>query len=279
GEAIEPREPSTEDAALVLEAIAGHDPLDATSARRPAPALLPALGAGAEGLVVGVPREYFPADLDPGVRARCQAALDALARAGAEIRDISLPHTGLALPAYYVIAPAEASSNLARYDGVRYGLRADAGSVDRLYRGTRGRGFGPEVKRRIVLGTFVLSAGYHDRYYGRAQAARHRISADFDAAFATGVDVVFTPTSPTPAFPLGERTADPYAMYLADLFTVPANLAGLPGISVPIGTTDGLPVGGQLLGPRWRDDMVVRAGGALEAALGSASASAGGEAS
>jgi len=262
---------SVADAAALLEVVAGRDPLDATCADRPAPDLLSTIDDGVEGLVVGVPEEYFPDDLDPAVRARCDEALALLADAGAEIRSVSLPHTHLAVPAYYVLAPAEASSNLARFDGVRFGYRADADSTPGMYRETRGRGFGEEVKRRIMLGTFVLSAGYYDRYYGRAQEARSLIAADFDDVFDAGVDVLFTPTSPTTAFRLGERTDDPYAMYLADVFTVTANLAGIPGISVPIGEADGLPVGGQVLGARWREDRVVRVGRALEVALEGAS--------
>jgi aspartyl-tRNA(Asn)/glutamyl-tRNA(Gln) amidotransferase subunit A len=257
---------TVEDAAALLEAIAGHDPRDATSAERPAPRLVDRLDDGVDGLVVGVPTEYFPDDLDRGVRARCDAALDALAAAGAEPRPISLPHTDLAIPAYYLIAPAEASSNLARYDGVRFGYRAGAGTVDAMYEQTRGQGFGPEVQRRILLGTFALSVGYHDRFYGRAQEARRVIGRELASAFEE-VDVVFTPTCPTPAFRLGERTGDPYAMYLADRFTVPASLAGIPAISVPIGTTEGLPVGGQIMGPRWAEGLVTRVGRVLESVL------------
>ncbi len=255
------------DAAALLEAVAGPDPRDATCARRPAPDILGGLDDGVDGLVIGVPDEYFPDDLDAGVRARCDAALAALADAGAEIRRISLPHTALGVPTYYVLAPAEASSNLARFDGVRFGQRAAAGATLDLYRDSRGRGFGDEVKRRIVLGTFVLSTGYHDRYHGRAQGVRSLIARDFSEAFAGGVDALFTPTTPTTAFPLGERTDDPYAMYLADLFTVNASLAGIPALSVPIGTADGLPVGGQVLGPAWGEDVVVRVARAVERGL------------
>ncbi len=255
---------SVADAAALLEVIAGPDPRDATCATRPAPDLLSGLDDGVEGLVIGVPEEYFPDDLDPGVRDRCNAALAALTDAGAEVRRVSLPHTHLAVPTYYVLAPAEASSNLARFDGVRFGQRADAAGLLDLYRETRGHGFGDEVKRRIVLGTFVLSAGYHDRYYGRAQGVRSLIARDFSEVFASGVDALFTPTTPTPAFRLGERIGDPYAMYRADAFTAPASLAGVPAISVPVGAVDGLPVGGQVLGPAWGEDVVVRLARAVE---------------
>jgi aspartyl-tRNA(Asn)/glutamyl-tRNA(Gln) amidotransferase subunit A len=259
---------TVEDAAVVLQAIAGEDPLDSTCAARPAPDLLSRIQHGVDGLVVGVPDEYFPAELDPEVRRLTMAAVEMLARQGAEIRPVSLAHTRFAIPTYYIVAPAEASSNLARYDGVRYGLRVEAGDMDVLYAETRSAGFGDEVKRRILLGTYALSAGYYDRYYGRAQGVRRLIAQDFRAAFASGVDVIFTPTTPGVAFPIGERIADPYQMYLADVFTVTANLAALPGISVPIGTSDGLPVGGQLLADRWQEPLLLRAATALERAVG-----------
>jgi aspartyl-tRNA(Asn)/glutamyl-tRNA(Gln) amidotransferase subunit A len=255
---------TVEDAAALLQVIAGHDPLDSTSADRPTPDFLAGLDDGVDGLVVGVPAEYFPPELDDGVRRSATAAIERLASAGAEIRDVSLPNTGLAIPSYYVIAPAEASSNLARYDGVRYGRRAESGSVAGMYAATRSRGFGIEVRRRITLGTFVLSAGYHERYYGRAQAVRALITRELRSVFAGGVDVIFTPTTPGPAFRLGERVDDPYRMYLADVFTVTANLAGLPGVSVPVGEVDGLPVGGQLLADRWREATLIRAAAGLE---------------
>jgi aspartyl-tRNA(Asn)/glutamyl-tRNA(Gln) amidotransferase subunit A len=255
------------DAALLLETIAGGDPLDSTCAPRPALDLASVLDAGAVGLVVGVPSEYFPAELDPDVRRLTTAAIEALARAGAEIRQISLPHTRLAIPSYYVIAPAEASSNLARYDGVRYGLRVPADAAASMYARTRSAGFGAEVQRRILLGTYALSAGYYDQYYGRAQRVRTLVARDFDRAFDQGVDVIFTPTTPGPAFRIGERVDDPYQMYLADVFTVTANLAGIPGISVPVGSMEGLPVGGQLLARRWGEAVLLRAAAALEGAL------------
>ena len=257
------------DAAALLEVLSGHDPRDATSVDRPAPPLAPACERGMRGRVVGVPREYFPPGLDPVVRRSAERALAALEAAGAEVRDVSLPHTELAVPAYYIIAPAEASSNLARYDGVRFGRRGQgANSTGDLYRLSRSEGFGTEVKRRILLGTYALSAGYYDAYYGRAQQARAAVARDFRRVFRDGVDVLFTPTSPTPAFALGERLHDPYQMYLSDIFTVPANLAGVPALSVPIGLAEGLPVGGQLMAAHWREDTLVAAAAALEGELG-----------
>lgn len=229
------------------------------------------MDAGAEGLVVGVPTEYFPDDIDPGVAAVCRAAVGQLEGLGAEVREVSLPHTRYAVPAYYLVANAEASSNLARYDGVRYGARAPgAESTIAVYRETRGAGFGREVKRRIVLGTYGLSAGYYDAYYGTGQRVRGLIAEDFERAFADGVDVIFTPTAPTVAFRLGERVADPVLMYLSDAFTVTASLARLPAISVPIGQAEGLPVGGQLLTRRFDEGRLLGAARALEQAVGDA---------
>ncbi len=257
------------DTAALLEVLSGHDPLDATSANRSVPPLEEACARGVRGLVVGVPREYFPSGLDPAVGRLAERALAALEKAGAEVRDVSLPHTEYAIPAYYIIAPAEASSNLARYDGVRFGRRCrEVGSTEKLYELSRSEGFGTEVKRRILLGTYALSAGYYDAYYGRAQEARAVIAGDFRKVFANGVDVLFTPTSPTPAFALGERLHDPYQMYLSDVFTVPANLAGVPALSVPIGLAGGLPVGGQLMAGHWREDTLLSAASTLEAELG-----------
>ena len=257
------------DAAALLEALSGHDPRDATSADRPVPPLAAACERGVRGLVVGVPREYFPPGLDPVVRRLAKRALAALEHAGARVREVSLPHTELAIPAYYIIAPAEASSNLARYDGVRFGRRQRrAKSIVGLYEGSRSGGFGTEVKRRILLGTYALSAGYYDAYYGRAQQARAVIAGDFQRVFRDGVDVLFTPTSPTPAFRLGERLDDPYQMYLSDVFTVPANLAGVPALSVPVGLAGGLPVGGQLMAAHWREDTLLAVAATLEAELG-----------
>jgi aspartyl-tRNA(Asn)/glutamyl-tRNA(Gln) amidotransferase subunit A len=275
---------TVEDAALLLEVIAGHDPLDSTSSTRQAPELLPELDRGVEGLVVGMPVEYLGDPLSPSVRGIVEEAAGELEAAGAEVREVSLPNTRFAIPAYYVLAPAEASSNLARYDGVRYGRRggmhegaaptpheqrpgtAADDRVGRMYGVTRSEGFGPEVKRRIMLGTYALSAGYYDRYYGRAQRVRSLITGDFKEVFGNGVDVLLTPTTPGPAFPLGERVHDPYSMYLADVFTTTANLAGIPGISIPIGNLDGLPVGGQLLADHWGEPVLVRVAAVLERA-------------
>ncbi|MEK0431552.1 MAG: aspartyl/glutamyl-tRNA(Asn/Gln) amidotransferase subunit, partial [Gemmatimonadota bacterium] len=254
-------------AALALEVIAGHDPLDATSSDRPVPAMR--VGEGRlDGVVIGVPREYFPASLDPRVRAHCDRALEALRARGATVREVSLPHTELAIPVYYILAPAEASANLARFDGVRYGLRVPADGVQAMYGATRAAGFGPEVTRRILLGTYVLSAGFYDAYYRKAQEVRALITRDFDAVFADGVHALFTPTTPGPAFALG-AISDPYEMYLSDIYTVTANLAGLPGLSLPIGRLDGLPVGGQILAARFDEPTMFRVAYALEAALGS----------
>ncbi|HWV57339.1 MAG TPA: Asp-tRNA(Asn)/Glu-tRNA(Gln) amidotransferase subunit GatA [Longimicrobiales bacterium] len=257
------------DAAALLQVISGPDPLDSTCADRPVPDFAAAMEQGLDGLVVGVPVEYFPPELDPGIAAACRAAIERMAAAGAEIREVSLPHTRFAIPTYYVIAPAEASSNLARYDGIRYGVRAPgADSALAVYEATREAGFGAEVKRRIMLGTYALSAGYYDQYYGRAQRVRALIARDFRQVFDRGVDVIFTPTTPTVAFRIGEKIDDPYQMYLADVFTVTANLAAIPGISIPVGTVDGLPVGGQFLADRWADDVMIRAAAGLERALG-----------
>ncbi len=260
---------SVVDAAEVLGVISGHDPRDSTSSERDVPDLVGACSGDVDGLVIGVPEEYFPDTLDVQVRARCEAALERLEGAGATVRRVSLPHTRYAIPTYYVLATAEASSNLARYDGVRYGFRApEAATAEAVYCRTRTSGFGAEVKRRIVLGTYALSAGYYDAYYGRAQRVRERLAREFEEVFAGGVDVLFTPTSPTVAFPLGERVADPVSMYLSDVFTVTANLANLPAISVPVGEVDGLPVGGQLIGPAWGESTLFRAAAALERAMG-----------
>ena len=256
------------DAARLLQVIAGHDVRDATSAARPVPDLVGAVRRGVAGVVVGVPVEYMPASLDPPVRSLLEEALEGLREGGAEVREVSLPHTAYAIPVYYVLAPAEASSNLARYDGVRFGARHRGHDVREVYEATRSAGFGSEVKRRIVLGTFALSAGYHAAYYGRAQRVRGLIARDFQRVFDSGVDVLFTPTTPGPAFALGERTEDPVSMYLSDVFTVPASLAGIPGVSVPIGRVDRLPLGGQLLAAWWDEEAMLAAAGALEAGRG-----------
>jgi len=255
------------DAAAILQAIAGHDPRDATSIAAPVPPYADQLAAGVAGLRVGLPREYYEVELEPGVREALDRTIAALRDRGAVLTPVSLPHTDLALPAYYLVAPAEASSNLSRYDGVRYGLRAEASDLLELYQRTRGAGFGPEVKRRIMLGTYALRSGYYDAYYRKAQQVRALIKRDFDAAFAQ-VDALLTPTTPTAAFPFGAK-ATPLEMYLADAFTLSCNLAGLPGISVPCGlTAEGLPVGAQLLGKPLDEATLLRAGAAIEAAVG-----------
>ncbi|WP_025322585.1 Asp-tRNA(Asn)/Glu-tRNA(Gln) amidotransferase subunit GatA [Deferrisoma camini] len=255
------------DAGWVLEAIAGHDPLDSTSIDRPVPALRD-LQPEVKGLRVGVPREYFIEGLDPEVEAAVRRAVGVLEDLGAEVREVSLPHTAYAVATYYLIAPAEASSNLARYDGVKYGLRVAGEDLIDTYRKTRAAGFGPEVKRRIMLGTYALSAGYYDAYYLKAQKVRARVAEDFRSAFQQ-VDVIACPTTPTPAFRLGEKVDDPLQMYLNDIFTIPANLAGLPGISVPCGfTAQGLPVGFQLLAGPFEEETLLRAAHAYERAAG-----------
>ncbi len=251
------------DAATLLGAISGHDPHDATTADTPVPDYAADVGRGVAGMVVGVPAEYFPDALDPAIRSLLESGLERLVEAGARLEKVSLAHTSYAIPAYYLLAPAEASSNLARYDGVRFGVRQEGSDIASMYEKTR-RGFGDEVKRRIMLGTYALSAGYYDEYYGTAQRARSLIAQDFAEVFAR-VDVLFTPTAPTTAFSLGERTGDPLAMYMSDVFTVTANLAGIPGVSVPMGYVDGLPVGGQLLAPWWGESTMLAAAGAVEA--------------
>jgi aspartyl-tRNA(Asn)/glutamyl-tRNA(Gln) amidotransferase subunit A len=257
---------SAADAARVLEVIAGHDPGDSTSIDEPAPALLDAIDGGAAGLVVGVPGEMFPDALDPEVRAAALSAAAVLEAAGAELREISLPHTRYALATYYLIAPAEASSNLARYDGVRYGQRREAADLASMYGETRAAFFGDEVIRRIMIGTYALRAGYYEAFYGRAQKVRRRIKADFDEVFAAGVDLVLAPTAPTAAFAIGEKTGRPIEMYLADLLTLSCNLAGLPGASAPCGFTGGgLPIGLQLIGRPLGEATVLRAARAYEA--------------
>jgi aspartyl-tRNA(Asn)/glutamyl-tRNA(Gln) amidotransferase subunit A len=253
------------DAAQVTQAISGHDPFDSTTPQQPALDLMHDIDADdMRGVVVGIPAEYFPADMDAEVNAVCRQAIERMRKAGAEIRDVSLPHAKYAIPTYYVIATAEASSNLARYDGVRYGLRAqDAQTIGQVFDRTRSIGFGAEVKRRIMLGTYVLAAGYHDQYYARAQRVRNLITQDVQRAFDSGIDVLFTPTTPTVAFEPGAKL-DPYELYLSDIFTVTANLAAIPAISVPIGKADGMPVGGQLMAKRWDERTMFRAAAGLE---------------
>jgi len=255
---------SVHDAARVLSVISGRDPRDATCEDRD-PLRLPTVPESLQGFVIGLPKEYFPPELDPAVRRACDRSIRMMKELGAAIREVSLPHTPYAVPTYYVIAPAEASSNLARYDGVRYGPRFD-GTADlrELYRATRGQGFGPEVRRRILVGTYVLSAGYYDAYYRRAQQMRALIAQDFRNVFDRGVDLLFTPTVPSPAFKAGEKLSDPIAMYMSDIFTVTANLAGLPAISLPIGRVKGLPIGGQLIGQAFLEDEMLEAAYALE---------------
>ena len=260
---------SVEDAAIALGVIAGRDRYDSTSADVPVDDYAAQATPSLEGVVIGRPREYFPESLDARIRERCDAALDALRARGATVRDVSLPHTDLAIPTYYIIAPAEASSNLARFDGVRYGVRARAASLREMYADTRSHGFGREVTRRILLGTYVLSAGYYDAYYKKAQEVRGLIANDFRRVFDAGVTVLFTPTAPTPAFPLGTRS-DPYEMYLSDIFTATANLAGIPAMSLPVGRVDGLPIGGQLMSRHFDEAAMFRVAFALENALGQA---------
>jgi len=262
---IGPFSETVADAALLLEVIAGHDPMDSTSFAAPAPRIGEHLDDGVYGLRVGLVRE-LSADVDPDVRRRLEEAADALTNAGALVEEVSVPAAVHGLPAYYLIAPAEASSNLARYDGVRYGLRVDAPDAEAMNRATRSQGFGDEVKRRIMLGTYALSAGYYDAYYGQAQRVRTLIIRDFDAAYEDH-DLLLAPTSPSTAFEVGARTADPYAMYLSDVCTIPSNLAGHPAISVPFGTgDDGLPVGIQVLAPALQETTMFRAAAVLEGA-------------
>jgi aspartyl-tRNA(Asn)/glutamyl-tRNA(Gln) amidotransferase subunit A len=258
--------------AIATYAMSGHDRYDSTSADVPVPPTPPEVeayrGRTLDGVTIGIPSEYFPPSLDADVRARCDVAIEVLRGLGAKIQDVSLPHTPLAIPVYYIIAPAEASSNLARFDGVRYGPRAaDAPDLRAMYDATRSRGFGDEVQRRIMIGTYVLSHGYYDAYYKKAQCVRALIARDFATVFAAGVDAIFTPTTPTPAFRLGAVT-DPYEMYMSDIFTVTANLAGIPAISLPIGRVGGLPIGGQFLARHFDEPRMFHVAAALEAALG-----------
>jgi aspartyl-tRNA(Asn)/glutamyl-tRNA(Gln) amidotransferase subunit A len=249
------------DAAALLHAVAGRDERDSTSSPEPVPDELlrlsaddDAAAAALNGKRLGLPREYFVAGMEPGVEARIRDAVGALQAAGAIVEDVSLPHTDYGLATYYIVAPAEASANLARYDGIRYGPRIGEGrDVLADYLATRGHGFGPEVKRRIMLGTYALSAGYYDAYYLKAQKVRTLIKGDFDALWAQGFDALVAPTSPTVAFRFGDRLADPVAMYLSDACTLPVNMAGLPGISIPAGLSEGLPVGLQFIGAPWSE--------------------------
>jgi len=252
------------DAALVLSVIAGQDPLDATSAPVEVPAYVAQFGEDLRGLRVGVPAEYFVEGTEPGVESAVREGIAQLERLGAELVEVSLPSTGYALSTYYIIAPAEVSSNLSRYDGVKYGYRSDDGDdLVETYLSTRDQGFGAEVKRRIMVGTYALSSGYYDAYYLKAQKVRTLIKAEFDAAFER-CDVIASPTSPSVAFKIGSRTADPIAMYLSDVFTIPASMAGIPAISVPCGSSDGLPVGMQLIGRAFDEATLLRAAHAYE---------------
>jgi len=262
---IGPITKDVEDAATLLGVIAGHDEMDSTSVDIPVPDYTKALTKDIAGVKIGVPKEYFVKGIDPDVMKAVNEAIALLKGRGAHIVQISLPHTDYAVSTYYIVAPAEASSNLARYDGVQYGFRADdpADLVD-MYMRTRSQGFGTEAKRRILLGTYVLSSGYYDAYYLKALKVRTRIRNDFIAAFA-GVDCIITPTAPSAAFKIGEKTGDPLAMYLSDIFTIPANLAGIPGISIPCGfTKDGLPIGMQILADAFREEKIFRVAYAYE---------------
>ena len=264
---IGPLARNVRDTALLLHVIAGHDPRDSTSADLPVPDYAASLETGVEGLTVGIPGEFFAAGLDPEVREAVMRGVGLLENAGARIQEVSLPvagHPAYAIASYYIIATGEASSNLARYDGVKYGLRVESDDLIDMYCKTRSRGFGAEVKRRIMLGTYVLSAGYYDAYYLKAQRVRTLIKADFDRAFET-CDLLAAPVSPTPAFKIGEKIDDPLQMYLSDIYTVSVNLAGIPGLSLPCGTSsDGLPIGLQLLGRAFEEQTLLRAGYVVE---------------
>ena len=264
---VGPMTRTVEDAAVLLQVMAGHDPLDSTSSEEPVPDYVSELLRPVKGLRIGVPAEYFGEGLDEAVRAAVEASIDTLRQQGCIVEAISLPHTRFAVPAYYLLATAEASSNLARFDGVRYGYRSpDAATLSSMYRNSRDEGFGAEVKRRILLGTYALSSGYYDAFYRKAQQVRTLLTQDFLRAFEN-VDVIVTPTAPTPAFKLGEKTDDPVAMYLADIYTVTASLAGICGISVPAEVTEGsLPIGVQILGTHFAESTVMRVGRTLEVA-------------
>ena len=255
---------SVDVAGRVLSVMSGADPLDATVLDRP-PMPVPTPATDLRGLRIGLPREYYPSDLDAGVAAALRRTREAIQDLGGEICEVSLPHSPYAVPTYYIVAPAEAAANLARYDGVRYGVRkvGPEGDIHSLYRTTRGEGFGAEVQRRILVGTYVLSAGYYDAYYRKAQRVRALIADDFRQAFAS-VDLLLTPTTPTPAFKAGEKTGDPVSMYLADIFVCAVSLAGLPAVSLPVGRSGGLPVGAQLIAPFFEDERLLSAAAAIE---------------
>ncbi len=259
---------TVKDAAILLKVMASSDPKDTTSVDMPVPDFEAAVEQGVKGLTIGIPKEYRVPGMAPEIEALWQKGVAWLKDAGAMVKDVSLPHTKYALPSYYIVAPAEASSNLARYDGVRYGLREKGSDVISMYENTRAAGFGAEVKRRILIGTYVLSAGYYDAYYLKAQKVRTLIKRDFDAAFET-VDAILTPTTPGPAFALGEKSGDPLDMYLNDIFTVTVNMAGLPGLSVPAGlSSEGTPLGLQLIGRPFDEETLFRTGRVIEAAAG-----------
>ncbi|MGA2251253.1 Asp-tRNA(Asn)/Glu-tRNA(Gln) amidotransferase subunit GatA [Terracidiphilus sp.] len=266
---IGPFAANVRDAATLLTVLAGHDPKDATSSPAPVPDYAAESDKGVSGLRIGVPAEYFAEGLDPEVRAAIEKGIEELKAAGCTIKPISLPHTKYAIPVYYLVATAEASANLARFDGVRYGFRSPASeNLAAMYRHSRDEGFGPEVKRRILLGTYALSAGYYDAYYGKAQQVRRLLAEEFLRAFAE-VDAIVTPTSPVPAFKLGEKSGDPLSMYLADIYTVTASLAGICGVTVPCGaTSSGLPVGMQVLATHLGESTAFRVARAVETAQG-----------
>src|SRR4051812_37222270 len=258
------------DSAILLRSMAGHDPKDTTSVDRPVPDYEAAAGRSVKGLKIGVPKEYRVDGMVPEIETLWEQGVSWLKAAGAEIVEISLPHTKYALPAYYIVAPAEASSNLARYDGVRYGLRVPGRDVVDMYQRTRAEGFGKEVRRRVMIGTYVLSAGYYDAYYLRAQKVRTLIKRDFEACFAQGVDAMLAPATPSPAFGIGEKgQADPIEMYLNDVFTVTVNMAGLPGMAVPAGLSpQGLPLGLQLIGRAFDEETLFSLGEVIEQSAG-----------
>jgi aspartyl-tRNA(Asn)/glutamyl-tRNA(Gln) amidotransferase subunit A len=264
---IGPLARTVKDAAIVLRTIAGRDPMDATSAEVPVPDYVAELEKPVRGIRIGVAKEYFGEGLDPEVKKAVEGSIQTLAKLGCEVIPLSLPHSKYAIPTYYLVATAEASSNLARFDGVRYGYRAkSAHTLSQMYRRSRDEGFGAEAKRRIMLGTYALSAGYYDAYYLKAQKVRTLLTRDFEEAFKT-VDAIVTPTTPTAAFKLGEKVDDPLAMYLADIYTVTADLAGIPGISIPCGRTrENLPIGLQILGKHFDEATILRVAHAYEKA-------------
>ena len=261
---VGPMTKDVRDCALMLEAIAGYDPADSTSANRPVPQYSASLTGDVKGLRIGVPKEYFVSGIQPAVEQAVRTAVRQLEKNGAAIREISLPHTDYAVAVYYIVATAEASSNLARYDGMRYGHRARAKDLTETYMLSRAEGFGPEVKRRIILGTYALSAGYYDAYYLKAQRVRTLIKRDFDEAFKS-CDVIITPTAPTTAFKIGEKTQDPLQMYLSDIYTISVNLAGLPALSLPCGfDSEGLPIGLQIIGKHFDESTILAVAYAYE---------------